>query len=47
MFTFVSESHLDILYNETQKLPYIWAKDRPLLYVQQIIMRIGNDNYHN
>ncbi|XP_075990761.1 SREBP cleavage activating protein [Anticarsia gemmatalis] len=34
-------SHLDILYNETQKLPYIWAKDKPLLYVQQIIMRIG------
>lgn len=35
-------SHLEILYNETQKLPYIWAKDKPLLYVQQIIMKIGN-----
>ncbi|CAB3256172.1 unnamed protein product [Arctia plantaginis] len=40
-------SHLDILYNETQKLPYIWAKEKPLLYVQQIIMKIGVSPWNN
>ncbi|CAH0703483.1 unnamed protein product [Spodoptera exigua] len=40
-------SHLEILYNETQKLPYIWAKDKPLLYVQQIIMKIGVSPWNN
>ncbi|XP_028042976.1 sterol regulatory element-binding protein cleavage-activating protein [Bombyx mandarina] len=34
-------SQLDLLFNETQRLPYIWAKDKPLLYVQQIILKIG------
>lgn len=40
---FIAEvpSQLDLLYNETQKLPYIWAKDNPLLYAQQIIMKVG------
>lgn len=32
---------LEFFYNETQKLPYLWAKDKPLLYVQQIIMKTG------
>ncbi|XP_073951659.1 SREBP cleavage activating protein [Choristoneura fumiferana] len=32
---------LELVFNETHKLPYIWAKDKPLLYVQQIIMKIG------
>lgn len=36
---------LDLNYNETQKLPYVWAKDKPLLYIQQIIMKIGNPIY--
>ncbi|XP_050683751.1 sterol regulatory element-binding protein cleavage-activating protein-like [Leptidea sinapis] len=31
----------DYLHNETQKLPYTWAKEKPLLYVHQIVMRIG------
>ncbi|XP_052752618.1 sterol regulatory element-binding protein cleavage-activating protein isoform X2 [Galleria mellonella] len=39
--------HLDILLNETQRLPYIWAKDKPLLYVQQIIMKIGVSPWNN
>ncbi|XP_063633942.1 sterol regulatory element-binding protein cleavage-activating protein [Cydia splendana] len=34
-------STLELLFNETQKLPYVWAKDKPLLYVQQIILKIG------
>ncbi|XP_013179398.1 PREDICTED: sterol regulatory element-binding protein cleavage-activating protein [Papilio xuthus] len=29
------------IHNETQKLPYIWAKEKPLFYVQQIILKIG------
>lgn len=33
--------YLDILHNETQKLPYVWVKDKPLLYIHQIVMRIG------
>ncbi|XP_053624059.1 sterol regulatory element-binding protein cleavage-activating protein [Plodia interpunctella] len=32
---------LDILLNETHRLPHIWAKDKPLLYAQQIIIKIG------
>ncbi|KAM3968582.1 LOW QUALITY PROTEIN: SREBP cleavage activating protein [Aphomia sociella] len=38
---------LDILLNETQTLPYIWVKDKPLLYVQQIIMKIGVSPWNN
>ncbi|XP_059059772.1 sterol regulatory element-binding protein cleavage-activating protein [Achroia grisella] len=38
---------LDILFNETQRLPYIWGKDKPLLYVQQIIMKIGVSPWNN
>ncbi|CAH2035548.1 unnamed protein product, partial [Iphiclides podalirius] len=38
--------HMDLLkmkniHNETQKLPYIWVKDKPIFYVHQIIMKIG------
>ncbi|KOB76656.1 Uncharacterized protein OBRU01_05567 [Operophtera brumata] len=40
-YTYEGPSQLDLLYNETQRLPYIWAKDKPLLYVQQIIMKVG------
>ncbi|KAL0902641.1 hypothetical protein ABMA27_000465 [Loxostege sticticalis] len=32
---------IDVLLNETHRLPYLWAKDKPLLYVQQIVMKIG------
>ncbi|XP_041986621.1 sterol regulatory element-binding protein cleavage-activating protein [Aricia agestis] len=32
---------MDVLYNETQKLPHVWVKDKPFLYIHQIIMRIG------
>ncbi|KAJ2954548.1 hypothetical protein O0L34_g2832 [Tuta absoluta] len=32
---------LDLYFNETQKVPYVWAKDQPLFYVQQVIMKIG------
>lgn len=41
LFSDAESMQLDLLFNETQKLPYIWAKDKPLLYVQQIIMKIG------
>ncbi|XP_037299802.1 sterol regulatory element-binding protein cleavage-activating protein [Manduca sexta] len=34
-------SQLDRIFNETQNIPYVWAKDKPLLYVQQIILKIG------
>lgn len=27
--------------NDTENLPYVWKKDKPLVYVQQIIMRAG------
>ncbi|CAG4961993.1 unnamed protein product [Parnassius apollo] len=36
-----TELQMEIIHNETQKLPYIWAKDKPLFYVHQIIMKIG------
>lgn len=32
---------LSELINETSNLPYIWAKDAPLLFVQQIILKTG------
>ncbi|XP_038216376.1 sterol regulatory element-binding protein cleavage-activating protein [Zerene cesonia] len=38
---------LEYLYNETQKLPYVWVKDKPLLYIHQIIMRIGVSPWNN
>lgn len=38
---------LDLNYNDTQKLPYVWAKDKPLLYIQQIIIKIGNLHLYN
>ncbi|XP_045509949.1 sterol regulatory element-binding protein cleavage-activating protein [Colias croceus] len=39
--------HLEYLHNETQKLPYVWVKDKPLLYIHQIIMRIGVSPWNN
>ncbi|CAK1588368.1 unnamed protein product [Parnassius mnemosyne] len=36
-----TELQMEIIHNETQKLPYIWAKDKPLFYVHQVIMKIG------
>ncbi|XP_072931147.1 sterol regulatory element-binding protein cleavage-activating protein [Epargyreus clarus] len=39
--------HLELLHNETQKLPYVWIKDKPLLYVHQIIMKIGVSPWNN
>ncbi|CAH4038841.1 unnamed protein product [Pieris brassicae] len=39
--------HLDELRNKTQKLPYVWAKETPFLYIQQIIMRIGVSPWNN
>ncbi|CAG9558135.1 unnamed protein product [Danaus chrysippus] len=38
---------LQFLHNETQKLPHVWVKDKPLLYVHQIIMRIGVSPWNN
>ncbi|CAG9781801.1 unnamed protein product [Diatraea saccharalis] len=38
---------LSVLLNETQKLPYVWAKERPLLYVHQIVMKIGVSPWNN
>ncbi|XP_077302118.1 SREBP cleavage activating protein isoform X2 [Arctopsyche grandis] len=33
--------NLSSLMNETVSLPYLWAKEEPLLYVQQIIFKTG------
>ncbi|XP_039763259.1 sterol regulatory element-binding protein cleavage-activating protein [Pararge aegeria] len=38
---------LDLLHNETHKLPYVWVKDKPLLYIHQIIIRIGVSPWNN
>ncbi|CAH0401898.1 unnamed protein product [Chilo suppressalis] len=38
---------LNTLLNETQKLPYLWVKEKPLLYVHQIIMKIGVSPWNN
>ncbi|XP_068620764.1 sterol regulatory element-binding protein cleavage-activating protein [Battus philenor] len=32
---------MDNINNETQKLPYLWAKEKPLFYIHQIILKIG------
>ncbi|XP_049885898.1 sterol regulatory element-binding protein cleavage-activating protein [Pectinophora gossypiella] len=37
----------DLYFNETQKLPYVWAKEKPLLYVQQVILKIGVSPWTN
>ncbi|XP_046976894.1 sterol regulatory element-binding protein cleavage-activating protein [Vanessa cardui] len=42
-----SSFQLELLHNETQKLPYVWVKDKPLLYIHQIIMRIGVSPWNN
>ncbi|CAK1554173.1 unnamed protein product [Leptosia nina] len=38
---------LNNLHNSTQKLPYVWAKENPLLYVHQIVIRIGVSPWNN
>lgn len=35
------EINLSKVMNETINLPHLWAKDAPLLFVQQIILKTG------
>lgn len=39
--TFLDVLEIGHVHNETQKLPYLWTKDKPLFYVQQIILKTG------